>query len=66
MAGEAAEFYMKGHNDFLIGAEIFKKSTGALRYMENPPKDGKSIEHVSAYKAGLDVHYSSGIYNKVF
>jgi vibriolysin len=65
IAGEAAEFYMKGSNDFLVGAQIFK-GTGALRYMANPPQDGKSIGHASNYVAGMNVHYSSGVYNKAF
>ncbi len=65
IAGEAAEYYMKGTNDFLVGAQIYK-ATGALRYMANPPQDGVSIAHTSNYYAGLDVHYSSGIYNKAF
>ncbi|WP_336243373.1 M4 family metallopeptidase [Corallococcus exercitus] len=65
IAGEAAEFYMRGANDFLVGAEIFK-SSGALRYMSNPPLDGQSIGHASNYYNGLDVHYSSGVYNKAF
>ena len=65
IAGEAAEYYMKGTNDFLVGADIFKGS-GALRYMANPPQDGKSIGHASHYTAGMDVHYSSGVYNKAF
>ena len=66
MAGEAAEFFMRGTNDFLVGAEIFKAPTGALRYMHNPPLDGDSIGHASDYTAGMDVHYSSGVYNKAF
>ena len=65
IAGEAAEYYMKGTNDFLVGADIFK-GAGALRYMANPTQDGVSIAHTSNYYAGLDVHYSSGIYNKAF
>ena len=65
MAGEAAEFYMLGSNDFLVGAQIFK-GTGALRYMANPPQDGSSIDHASNYTAGMDVHHSSGVYNKAF
>jgi len=65
IAGEAAEYYMKGSNDFLVGAQIFK-ATGALRYMANPPQDGKSIGHASNYIHGMDVHYSSGVYNKAF
>ncbi|WP_324291555.1 M4 family metallopeptidase [Corallococcus sp. BB11-1] len=65
IAGEAAEYYMRGSNDFLVGADIFK-SSGALRYMANPPQDGVSIDHASGYYNGLDVHYSSGVYNKAF
>ena len=29
-------------------------------------KDGRSIGHVQDYQEGMDVHYSSGIYNKAF
>lgn len=65
MAGEAAEFYMKGKNDFQVGAEIFK-ANGALRYMNNPPQDGRSIDNAANYTPSLDVHYSSGVYNKAF
>jgi vibriolysin len=65
MAGEAAENYMHGTNDWQVGADIFKGS-GALRYMNNPPADGSSIDHASQYYSGLDVHYSSGVYNKAF
>ena len=65
MAGEAAEFYQRGTNDFLVGAEIFKNGT-ALRYMNNPPLDGKSIDNASKYTSSLDVHYTSGVYNKAF
>lgn len=65
MAGEAAEYFMNGSNDFLVGAQIFKGS-GALRYMANPPQDGRSIGHASNYTNGMDVHYSSGVYNKAF
>ncbi len=65
MAGEAAEFFQRGTNDFLVGSEIFK-STGALRYMANPPQDGRSIDHASKFTSSMDVHYSSGVYNKAF
>jgi vibriolysin len=78
MAGEAADFYSQGKNDFEIGSDIFKAPGKALRYMDNPPKDGKSIDHVSKFvwtipktpttpeKKGTDVHHSSGIFNKAF
>ncbi|KFZ36807.1 hemagglutinin [Shewanella mangrovi] len=65
MAGEAAEFYMKGSNDWMVGAEIFKGS-GALRYMDQPSLDGTSIDSANDYYAGLDVHYSSGVFNRAF
>ena len=65
IAGEAAEYFMNGTNDFLVGAQIMK-GTGALRYMANPPQDGSSIGHASNYTSGMDVHHSSGVYNKAF
>ncbi|MFC0116864.1 M4 family metallopeptidase [Pseudoalteromonas xiamenensis] len=65
MAGEAAEFFMKGTNDWLVGQEIFK-SNGALRYMDDPTKDGRSIGHQNDYYSGIDVHHSSGVFNKAF
>ncbi|SHF36523.1 M4 family metallopeptidase [Thermomonas hydrothermalis] len=65
MGGEATEYYWKGTNDFLVGSEIFKGS-GALRYMCNPTQDGGSIDNAANYTSGLDVHYSSGVYNKAF
>ena len=75
MAGEAAEHFVKdkygmylGHAmpDFSTGYDIFKASNGALRYLCNPPQDGRSIGHVRDYRNGMDVHYSSGIFNKAF
>ncbi len=67
IAGEAAEFYMQGKNDWLVGESIFKGAAGlALRYFEDPTKDGRSIGHASNYYDGMDVHYSSGVYNRAF
>ena len=69
IAGEAAEFYDRGHADFLVGADIVKASAGlgdALRYMCNPTQDGGSIDNAANYTSSLDVHYSSGVYNKAF
>ena len=65
MAGEAAEYYMKGTNDWLVGQDIFK-GNGALRYMNNPAQDGRSIDNQGSYTSGMDVHYSSGVFNKAF
>jgi Zn-dependent metalloprotease len=66
MAGEAAEYFSRGSCDFECGFDIFKSPSGALRYLCNPPQDGRSIDHVDDYYAGLDVHYSSGVFNKAF
>jgi len=65
MGGEATEYFWKGTNDFLVGPDIFKAS-GALRYMANPTQDGGSIDNAANYTSSLDVHYSSGVYNKAF
>ncbi|WP_305080658.1 M4 family metallopeptidase [Microbulbifer sediminum] len=65
MAGEAAEYYMRGSNDWLVGQEIFK-SSGALRYFEDPTQDGNSIGNAADYYSGMDVHHSSGVFNRAF
>jgi len=64
MAGEAAKFYANGSNDFLVGAEI-TKTMPALRFMCEPRRDGRSIDHQRDFKL-MDNHYSSGVYNKAF
>lgn len=65
MAAQAAEFYSKGSNSWQIGPEIVK-GDGALRYMDNPTKDGHSIDNMKNYSDDLNVHYTSGIFNKLF
>ncbi|GAB3251163.1 M4 family metallopeptidase [Chitinimonas naiadis] len=67
MAAMTAEQYMFGKPSWLIGGEIVKGGADrALRYMLDPEKDGKSIGHASKYSDKLNVHYSSGVYNKAF
>ncbi len=75
MAAQAAEYYMTQNNDWLIGANVFKKKDRALRYMNNPMEDcdaGKipaescSIDNLRNYNDKINVHFSSGIYNKAF
>ena len=65
ITGEAAEQYMRGNVDWLGAADITKTTT-ALRYFENPTLDGLSIANASQYFPGLDVHYSSGVYNRAY
>ncbi|ODA35592.1 Vibriolysin, extracellular zinc protease [Veronia pacifica] len=65
IAGEAAEFYWKGSVDWTVGSDIMKLA-GGLRYFINPSDDGRSIGHASQYSEGMDVHYSSGVFNRAF
>ncbi|MFY0526107.1 M4 family metallopeptidase [Archangium gephyra] len=53
---------------FKIGEDIWTPGTAgdALRYMDDPAKDGVSLDFYGDYSAGVDVHYSSGISNLVF
>ena len=69
IAGEAAEYYDRGAADFQVGEDIVKTSANigaALRYMCNPPQDGGSIDNAANYTSTMDVHYTSGVYNKSF
>jgi len=74
MAAAAAEYYLYGRNGWDVGAEITKADDLALRYMDEPTKDcGRrspglrcSISNVSDYHVGLNVHFSSGVFNKAF
>ena len=52
--------------DLNTGADIFKQPGQALRYMCDPKMDGRSINHARDYRNGMDVHYSSGVYNRAF
>lgn len=72
MAGEAVKYFDRGSNDFMTGADIVKPDTvpllgmAALRDMCTPSNDGYSIDNASQYNDRLDVHYSSGVYNRAF
>ncbi|AJQ92835.1 PKD domain-containing protein [Gynuella sunshinyii] len=65
MAGEAAEYYLNGENDWRSNYDSYQGS-GALRYFEDPTADGDSVGHVDDYYDALDSHYGSGIFNKAF
>lgn len=77
MAAQAAELYAYKKNSWQIGPEIFKEEGKALRYMDKPSKDCEkgeadkknrrcSIDSADEYYSGIDVHYSSGVYNRFF
>jgi pseudolysin len=68
MAAQAAEFYTTGTNSWKIGAEVLKETSefDAVRYMDRPSRDGESIDTADDYYRGMDVHASSGVYNRLF
>ena len=63
--GEAAEEFFTD-TDWLSGFEDMKHPTKPLRYFDKPSRDGSSIDHASDYYSGIDVHLSSGVYNRAF
>lgn len=65
LVGETFEFYMTGINDFHIGAKTDKINEEGIRDICNQQTDGLSIVHVQDYYDGMEVHLSSGIFNKV-
>eukprot|EP01083_Nonionella_stella_P216778 778819_1 len=68
IAGESAEYYLLGSTDWINGYDITVADTGppddAFRYMKDPPLDTHSVGHWCQYYDEINVHYSSGIYNK--
>jgi pseudolysin len=75
MAAKAAEVFAYGQvRDWTIGSEVTKSPLDALRFMDKPsqdcgsntPGDFCSIDNASQYKQGINVHYSSGVYNRAF
>lgn len=64
MAAVATENYLTGKNGWDIGREVMKNE-GALRYLDNPTKDGRSIDHMKDFDA-TEGHGAAGITNKAF
>eukprot|EP01084_Bolivina_argentea_P020641 38377_1 len=63
IAGEAAEYWVFGTNDWESGGNLGKNGQ-SFRYMYDPPLNGLSIDHYSNFYPGMSVHSSSGLYNK--
>ncbi|MGW7405521.1 M4 family metallopeptidase [Streptomyces sp. NPDC054833] len=66
--GTLVEWYANNasdQGDYLIGEEIVRPGFGkpALRFMDQPSKDGNSADYWSSSVGNLDVHYSSGVAN---
>ncbi|XP_013384836.1 uncharacterized protein LOC106154862 [Lingula anatina] len=66
MAGEALEYYLFGKVDWIVGGASMKEAGKGLRYFDDPTKDGHSIGHARDFRSDMDVHLSSGVYNKAF
>ena len=51
-----------------VGEDCYTPGTAgdALRYMDDPQKDGESLDSYADYYSGADVHHSSGIANLAF
>jgi vibriolysin len=65
ISAAAVSFYLNGSFSWQIGDDI-KKGSGAMRYMDVPSRDNRSIDHTRNYTAGMNVHFSSGVYNRAF
>jgi vibriolysin len=70
--GEFVEAYVDGGktgtlavsaNTWLVGEKVLPP---ALRYMNDPAKDGSSLDYWTSSAGNVDVHYSSGIANLAF
>ncbi|MEU5422655.1 M4 family metallopeptidase [Streptomyces sp. NPDC020667] len=68
--GTGVEFFANNPKvpaNYLIGEQININGDGKpLRYMDQPSKDGASLDYWSADAGNVDVHYSSGIANHFF
>ena len=73
LGGVGVEWYAAKRNknvkwDYLIGEDVWTpgKKGDALRYMNDPKKDGYSIDNYRDYPKQTEVHGSSGIANNAF
>lgn len=64
--GEAAEWYITKTTDYMAGdGTVVHDEKWDARDLCDQDKDGRSIVHVKDYTPDLNVHYSSGIFNRV-
>lgn len=74
MADKAVEYFQYGKNNWELDPELLKEGGKIMRYMDEPTKDCRdsypgqdcSISHTKDYDRRLNVHFSSGIFNKAF
>lgn len=68
MAAQTAEYYVLGKSSWQIGSEILKPDSGydSLRFLDQPSRDGSSIDSADEFYPELDVHFASGVFNRLF
>eukprot|EP01083_Nonionella_stella_P025868 71216_1 len=64
LVGETAEHLYYGSNDWKVGANSYRSTNGADRYLDAPSIDGVSIDTANDYVRGMNPYYASGIYSK--
>ena len=66
--GETCDIHYKKRDNFLIGEDIMRPGNFLGRYMRNmcEPKTAGHIDHMDQYNDNIDVHSTSGIYNKAW
>ncbi len=72
MTGIALKNYLRDqgygwywNGDWTIGDKMTKDQK-PIRYLDDPTKDGYSIDRIENYYPSLPAHYASGLYNKAF
>jgi Zn-dependent metalloprotease len=68
ITGQAVQYYVRGENNWMVAHENQKSTDpkAALRYLDNPPRDGASIDNWKNYNNNLGAHLLGGIFNKAF
>lgn len=65
MASVAIRYFATGKIIWDLGRDI-TKGEGALRYLDQPTKDGYSLDNFKNYDEGIDPHLLAGVFNKAF
>ncbi len=65
ITGEVAKHYLSGKNDWRFGHTVSKHKE-AIRYIDQPERDGFSIINARDWSRGLDPHIGAGIFNRAF
>ncbi|XP_033736343.1 elastase-like [Pecten maximus] len=64
IVGEATEEFIDFRSDMFVGLDINKGDI--MRHFREPELDGSSPGSVDGYSDGMDPHYSSGVFRRMF